>query len=150
MEGILIREFKKTDRGMVESFFAQMSPETNQRFNPEDCNHIGAIKFFDNPQNGRIDFMADDQGIMAGYTFLWDIDRSIIWLGAAVHEAYMGRGLGTCLIQHDIAWAREHGKGGILLETNQDNFRAQGLYEKTGFKRLGISNASQFLYLYRF
>lgn len=45
------------------------------------------------------------------------------------------KGYGEKLLQQVIQFAKDKGTKGILLETNEDNFVAQNLYEKSGFKR---------------
>jgi len=58
---------------------------------------------------------------------------------------------GEKLIQTAEAWCRENGKGGILLTTHMANIRAQVLYERCGFERLGVhSESNELLYLLRF
>ncbi|NMH64265.1 GNAT family N-acetyltransferase [Shewanella salipaludis] len=44
-------------------------------------------------------------------------------------------GIGRALLQAVIAYAGRHGVAGIMLETEQHNLRAQGLYEALGFAR---------------
>ena len=87
---------------------------------------------------------------MAGYVFLWDVDSSVVWFGIAVADAYQRRGLGWRLAQTAISWAKEHGKGGVLLTTHAANFKAQALYEKCGFRRIGTAFDGEWLYLLRF
>jgi ribosomal protein S18 acetylase RimI-like enzyme len=150
MDNIIIREFNQADRQMVINFFDQMGGETRAFFNRNNKNCRFALSFFEQSQEDKIFFLAEENRIMVGYTFLWDIDRSVPWLGIAVHEAYKGKGLGTRLIHNDIEWARKNQKGGILLTTHVANIRAQALYERMGFTHLGSHTTGELLYLFRF
>lgn len=42
------------------------------------------------------------------------------------------------------------GKGGILLTTHVSNLRGQGLYERSGYERMGMHSSGEILYLLRF
>ena len=94
--------------------------------------------------------MALDGDRMAGYLFLWDLNKSVPWLGIAVAEAYKGKHLGRILMQTAKEYAMAQGKGGILLTTHVANLRGQGLYERSGYERLGIHTSGEILYLLRF
>jgi len=95
--------------------------------------------------------MAELDGKMAGYVFLWDLHTSIPWLGIAVREDLKGKRLGRRLIAHAQSYVRDMGKGGIQLTTHLANIRGQVLYETMGFQRVGIHGASgEFYYLWRF
>ena len=62
-------------------------------------------------------------------------------LGIAVKKAYWGRGVGTMLMERLLTYARENGIELINLEVRKDNESAVHLYEKFGFKSIGISPA---------
>ncbi|MCL2352665.1 MAG: GNAT family N-acetyltransferase, partial [Firmicutes bacterium] len=95
-----IRPFdKQTDKPLVEAFFAQMGGESRGFFNRGRGNEYSALAYF-SPE-GRPNtayFLAEDNGRMAGYVFLWDLDKSVPWLGIAVAEDWKGRHLGRELM----------------------------------------------------
>ena len=70
--------------------------------------------------------------------------------GIAVAEDWKGRHLGRELMARAEKHALENGKGGILLTTHTANLRGQGLYERSGYERLGVHTSGEFLYLRRF
>ena len=151
--GILpIRPFdKNSDKPLVEAFFAQMGGDSRSFFNRGGGNERDTLAFF-SPE-GRPEtayFMAEDNGRMAGYVFLWDLDKAIPWLGIAVAEDWKGRHLGRDLMTHAEEYARGLGKGGILLTTHIANLRGQGLYENCGYEYLGMHTGGERLYLRRF
>jgi len=149
-ENIVIREFTKADRPLVEAFFNQMGGETRALFDANSANYKNAMRFFDDTVSNWIFFLAEYNGTMIGYLVLTDLNRSILGLGIAVHEEYKGRRLGRRLMQRAIDFARENNKGGIILTTHVVNLRGQGLYARMGFERIGMSNGGEALYLYRF
>lgn len=148
-----IREFDRTtDFERVKQFFSQMGGESRAFFNRGGGNENNALRFFeiDKCDPNTVYFMALDGDRMAGYLFLWDMDKSIIWLGIAVAEDWKGRHLGRDLMAYAEDYAKAHGKGGILLTTHTANLRGQGLYEHAGYERLGMHISGEFLYLKSF
>ena len=150
MEDILIREFTMDDRTKVEGFFDQMGGETRAFFDRGNGNRNTAMKFFEKTAQSSIYFLAEQAGEMVGYLFLWDMDKSVPWLGIAVREGFKGKGLGRKLMNYSIEYARKQNKGGILLTTHMANMRGQALYEGVGFERLGVHTSGEILYLIRF
>jgi len=150
-----IRPFDKLlDAPRVKEFFDQMGGESRAFFNRGGWNGNTAMEYFA-PENAErykhhTFYMALDGERMAGYFFLWDLDKSVPWLGIAVAEDWKGRHLGRDLMACAETFAREHGKGGILLTTHTANLRGQSLYERCGYERLGMHTGGEFLYLKRF
>ena len=149
-EVIIIRPFNSEDRALVSAFFDQMGGETRAFFNRGDGNRRTAMKFFEGGQDNTARFLAEACGRMVGYVFLWDMDRSVPWLGIAVAEDWKGRHLGRRLLEHAHAYARAHGKGGVLLTTGFANVRGQGLYERMGYEHIGTHTIGEKLYIRRF
>jgi len=150
LEEIKIREFTSGDKDLVDAFFGQMGGETRALFDRDSGNHKNALKYFSGEAKNKIYFLAEHRGIMVGYIFLWDIDTMVPWLGIAVHDEYKGKRLGRKLMQFLIDYARNKGKGGLLLTTHISNIRGQGLYDRMGFERMGTYLDGEVLYLLRF
>lgn len=55
-----------------------------------------------------------------------------------VAPGWRGRGIGTRLVKEGIGWARENGAERIGLDVFPDNAAAIALYEKLGFRRIGV------------
>lgn len=55
-----------------------------------------------------------------------------------VKKSYRKNGIGTILLKEFIKIAKEKGKNEISLEVNSSNLAAIKLYEKNGFKNIGI------------
>jgi ribosomal protein S18 acetylase RimI-like enzyme len=149
-EKIMIRAFNTGDKPLVDEFFAQMGAESKAFFNRGGGNYNFAMRFFNGTAKSTDYFLAEYDGKMVGYVYLWDMDTLIPWLGIAVHDAYKGMGMGRKLMDHMISHAKNHNKGGILLTTHIANLRGQSLYENCGFNYLGVHTSGEKLYLLRF
>jgi ribosomal protein S18 acetylase RimI-like enzyme len=149
---IRIRLFEAGDEAMVSAFFNQMGGETRAFFNRNDGNRRNALRFFESGKDEAnvARFLAESGGRMVGYVFLWDMDRGVPWLGIAVADDWKGRHLGRRLLEHAHAYAKDRGKGGVLLTTGAANVRGQGLYERMGYEHIGTHSGGEMLYLVRF
>lgn len=147
---MLIREFQESDISMIEEFFDQMGTETIRFFNTNDVNRKFALKFINEKNKSIIRWLAEENNVMVGYVFLWDIDTTLPWLGIAVRDEYKGQGLGKKLIDHAHEWAEANGKGGVILITAKDNQRGQKLYESMGYQNYGVHPSGELLYIKRF
>ena len=76
---------------------------------------------------------------------LLDVERER-WHRAArlwnihIDRAYRRRGLGRELVNRTLAWAREQGLRGLVLETQTNNLPACHFYQSLGFKLCGIDD----------
>ena len=152
---LIVREFKSTDERLVQEFFDNLGPETVRFFNSNGTNTKTALKGvrgeLPNAKFWMAEDVNEDGSKMAGYVFLWDLNKTVPWFGIALADEWKGRHLGTRLIRHAIDYCKDSGYGGILLTTVLDNFAAQGLYEKNGFEREGIYiDGKEYVYILRF
>lgn len=148
---VTIRPFRQDDRERVQAFFDQMGPESRGFFNRDRGNERGAMAFFTDGPTAEVErFLAERNGRMIGYVFLFGNDRKVPWLGIAVSEDAKGCHLGTRLMEFAKNYALSRGKGGILLTTHQANLRGQALYEKSGYVRLGNHTSGEVLYFLNF
>lgn len=67
-----------------------------------------------------------------GYEYVEDI---------AVNRPYRKLGVGQRLLQQAVAWAKEKGLPGLMLETQNNNVVACRFYERFGFKLRGFDTA---------
>lgn len=86
-------------------------------------------------------FIAMDGDTGLGFTQLYPLFSSVsmgsLWL---LNDLYVApearkRGVGAALLERAREFARETGTVGLELSTAKDNFSAQRLYEKLGWKR---------------
>lgn len=150
LDTLNIRKFEMEDRILVEQFFNQMGGETRAFFNRARWNEKDALGFFEGKDRNVVRWMALDGETMVGYVFVWGLDKKVPWLGIAVAEDYKGKRLGQKLLQTAYEYALAEGKGGILLTTHVANLRAQALYERCGYERLGMHASGEILYILRF
>ncbi|MEM4408548.1 MAG: ribosomal protein S18-alanine N-acetyltransferase [Candidatus Caldarchaeum sp.] len=77
-------------------------------------------------------------GSMCGYIISWKVYDEIHILNVAVHPDFRRMGIGTRLITTCIDYFMKKGAKHALLEVRVSNEAAQRLYEKLGFRRIGI------------
>jgi GNAT superfamily N-acetyltransferase len=65
-----------------------------------------------------------------------DRDGEKVWLGIAVIESHIGKGLGNQMMMDLINEARRKNIFDIFLTVDTNNTNAIGLYEKMGFKKV--------------
>ena len=75
---------------------------------------------------------------IAGYVGLWFQGNETHITEIAVRETMRGNGIGELLLIGSVRVAMEHGSTVLTLEARVSNFIAQRLYEKYGFKEVGI------------
>ena len=75
---------------------------------------------------------------IAGYVSLWFQGNETHITEIAVRESLRGNGIGELLLIGSVRVALEHGSTVLTLEARVSNFIAQRLYEKYGFKEVGI------------
>ena len=78
---------------------------------------------------------------VAGYVSVWYQGEEAHITEIAVREKLRGRGIGELLLIGSLRAAVEHGSNVMTLEARVSNFIAQRLYEKYGFKSVGIRKA---------
>ena len=75
---------------------------------------------------------------VAGYVSVWYQGEEAHITEIAVREDLRGHGLGELLLIGSLREALEYGSEVMTLEARVSNFIAQRLYEKYGFKQVGI------------
>lgn len=154
IEDLRIRPLRPDDRDRVYAFYRQLGKEGTAFFNANRGNEKATYAYM----NGELPYhiywaaVADTPNgeEIAGIVFLWDKNKKIPWLGIAIAENWKGRHLGRRLMATAEEWAKSAGAGGILLTTAVKNVRAQGLYTRMGYERIGNYFNGEFIYLLSF
>ena len=152
---ISIRLMTGADGDLFADFYAALSAETLFFFTPHDPDPaklrelVAGISGETKTRRFAAVYPGQHGEEMAGYMFLWDLDRMVAWLGICVRDGFKGQGLGTCLMRHAEEYCRERGKGGILLTTHKENIKAQALYRKVGYEILGVDSRDELLMILR-
>lgn len=82
-------------------------------------------------------FVAEEQGTVAGYAYLWVIFEQGHLINIAVDPRFRGRGLGEALLERVLREAVGQGARTVHLEVREQNAPAITLYRKHGFEVLG-------------
>ena len=146
-DNLVIRSFAPDDRPLVEEFFRNLGQEGTFFFNGDGINEKPALAWFEGKSRENAYFMAESQGIMVGFLVFYDYHWKTPWLGIALREDAKGKHLGTRLMAFAETYAREHGKGAIILTTHKKNVRGQALYKKSGYTHLGEHTTGELLYI---
>lgn len=80
----------------------------------------------------------EEGGVVAGFLAFRLAAGFCEILNVAVHPAFCRRGIGFKLLSQTLADVRRRGGDTVTLEVNASNGPAVMLYEKAGFKRLGV------------
>ncbi|MEM4658261.1 MAG: ribosomal protein S18-alanine N-acetyltransferase [Candidatus Methanosuratincola sp.] len=85
-----------------------------------------------------LNLVARIDGTMCGYIISWKVYDEVHILNVAVHPQFRRMGIGTLLITTCIGYFLKKGAKHALLEVRVSNEAAQRLYEKLGFRRIGV------------
>ncbi|HEX3037025.1 MAG TPA: ribosomal protein S18-alanine N-acetyltransferase [Thermodesulfobacteriota bacterium] len=77
-------------------------------------------------------------GVTAGYIVAWMVYDEIHILNIAVHPDFRRMGLGEALLRDCLDHFFTKGAKHAILEVRRGNLSAQKLYEKLGFKAIGV------------
>jgi len=77
-------------------------------------------------------------GDIIGYIIYWHIRDDVQINSIAVRPDLRGKGIGEAVLRHVMDDVRKKGASFISLEVRQSNVRAQALYQKLGFKIIGV------------
>ena len=144
-----VRAFIKEDKDLIQSFYDDMGEESSSFFNVNHGNEKRTMGFFTGETKNTEFYAAVENGICIGLMFIWDLEKSVPWFGIAVRDNMQGKGVGTAMINYLKEMLKSRGCGGLLLRTAQSNIKAQKLYEKCGFERIGVHPSGEYLYILR-
>lgn len=80
----------------------------------------------------------DEQGTLVGYGICAVAADEGEILNLAVDPASRRRGAGRRLLEAMVTWLEGHGVRDVFLEVRASNAAAIALYERSGFRRLGV------------
>lgn len=85
-------------------------------------------------ERGR-NFVATIDGDVVGHSAYSPTTAAVPEMLVYVEPDYHGRGLGTELTKHVLAYAAEEGHDGVALDVDRDNTTAINVYRELGFER---------------
>lgn len=83
-------------------------------------------------------FVAEKDGEVLGYGGLWEIAGEGNITNIAVKEGFRGQKLGSKILSALIEYAKAHAFRFLTLEVRMSNEPAKRLYEKYGFRPVGL------------
>ncbi len=85
-------------------------------------------------------FCLEEDGKVIGYVGMWQsLDEGNI-NNIAVLQEYRRKGYGKLLLEHLIAYGKEHNLSFLTLEVRESNTGARALYQSVGFLEVGRRN----------
>lgn len=82
--------------------------------------------------------LRDSSGALSGYFLLMPSVDDAHLLNITVHRDLQGQGIGLLLLDKAKAIAQERKLEAILLEVRPSNTRAEKIYRRYGFSRIGV------------
>ncbi|UJP05353.1 MAG: ribosomal protein S18-alanine N-acetyltransferase [Nitrosomonas sp.] len=94
--------------------------------------------FADSIKSGYYCRVLVQEKVLAGYgiMMLSPEEAHVLTLGVASDR--QGRGLGKCMLQHLIDYARTQGAKSVFLDVRDSNHGAAQLYQRMGFQQIAI------------
>jgi [ribosomal protein S18]-alanine N-acetyltransferase len=77
-------------------------------------------------------------GIIVGFIDYWVVKNEIHLINVAVDVAYRHQGWGSFLVEHLEKAAYQHEATKIFLDVRESNLAAIQLYQKFGYKKVGV------------
>ena len=90
------------------------------------------------PTGTRHYVLVEDDGVIAGWAGLAASGGQGDVLTIGVRPELQGRGVGSTLLAELLGEAADRGCGEVFLDVRADNERARRLYERRGFKAIGV------------
>lgn len=149
LDKILIKEAVPADAVKCLNYLKQIGRETdNLTFGAEGLpvSPADEAKFLQavHDDRGSVSYFAWHEGHIVGDVSLNALPRRMSHrsnLGLLVVKAWWGKGIGSSLLQKAVDYAEANGVELINLEVRSDNYRAIRLYERFGFRKIGVSPA---------
>lgn len=141
---VIIERAKPSDAAALLRYLRQVGAETdNLTFGPEGL-PLGVEAeeaYLAGMEHSRDEIMllARENGKIVGVSSLNRLPRRMSHrgdFGVSVAKSHWNRGIGSRLLEHILAFAKENGFEIIELQVRADNAAAIHLYEKYGFQKL--------------
>jgi GNAT superfamily N-acetyltransferase len=126
---------------MEETKFVQANIEQLNQFIRDLKIGLLHFRYFNNRQTSAISqhlhtlLLLNEANYPVAYGHL-EKENDELWLGMAVADKHVGRGLGKKMITALIDFANAKAEASISLTVDSDNFIAQNLYLSYGFKKI--------------
>jgi ribosomal-protein-alanine N-acetyltransferase len=82
--------------------------------------------------------ISDGEKRVVGYIIFWQIRDEVQINNIAVHPDFRGRGIGEAVLRHVLDEVKRNNAKIVTLEVRPSNLAAFSLYQKLGFRILGL------------
>lgn len=136
---IKIRQATLNDSETLAKLLAQLF-EKESEFRPDVIKQTdGLCAILENEEIGTIFVLEKENTVCGMVSLLWSISTAlggrVAWLeDMVIDSASQAKGLGTLLLEHALAYAKNVGCQRITLLSDDDNTRAHRFYERLGFQ----------------
>lgn len=135
---VILRRIEASDAEALMAFYNALSWASKRTFRPlgekttlGKCEEV--IRENTPERERKLDIVACEDGRIAGWSFLWNLQADAPTFGLAVADAFHGQGLGSQLMDCVLSSADERGIAKIALTVVCDNDKAREMYLRRGF-----------------
>lgn len=140
----VIREIQHTDAKELFGLLNNLDTKTRSFFHPHPFDFDTICEICKGKQDHYFVMVLEKRII--GYSFLRLFGYSVPSFGIVIRNESTGKGYGTILTQWTVDKARALGYEKVILKTYKENLQAKRMYEKIGFKTVGVTEDNrQFL-----
>lgn len=140
----VVREIQQTDAKELFSLLNNLDTKTKSFFHPHPFDFNTICEICKGKQDHYFVMVLEKRII--GYSFLRLFGYKVPSFGVVIKNRLTGKGYGSILTQWTVDKARSLGYEKVILKTYKENLQAKGIYEKIGFRTVGVTEDNkQFL-----
>ncbi len=136
-EYLIIRSVKENDCKKLFNFLKELDEKIKYFFHPHPFDLETIINICRSKKDHY--FVMFFKNKLIGYSFLRLFGYEIPSFGLIIRQGFTGQGYGLFLTNWTIKKAKELGYKKVILKTYIENIPAQKIYNKVGFKIVGIT-----------
>lgn len=135
----VVEEAKSSDTESLIDLLALLFSQEAEFSPKRDLQRAGLTMILEDASIGTLFVLKKDGTIIGMVSLLWSISTALGGKVAfledmIVHPSWQGKGGGTMLVKHAIAYAQKCSCQRITLLTDANNHAAQSFYKQLGFK----------------
>ena len=138
MSDVVIEPATFEDLDELSGLLAELFSEESD-FRPNRQKQLKGLRMiFEQPNRGRVFVLRRDRTIVGMINILFTISTAegglvLLLEDLVVHKSYQGKGYGSMLLEHAIAFAKEKNFLRITLLTDRPELRSQNFFKRHGF-----------------
>ncbi|MBE7680100.1 arsinothricin resistance N-acetyltransferase ArsN1 family A [Paenibacillus sp. P13VS] len=143
MQKVFIRQAKMNDLPRILSIYNQGIEDRIATLETQTKDMLYIQKWFNEHQGRHVVLVAEVSDQVIGWASLNPYSHRCAYSGVAdlsiyIHREYRGKGIGNTLLLELENEARKHNFHKIVLFTFPFNKAGQGLYQKSGYRTVGV------------